>query len=101
MTNKYIVSSTIKGINKTALVSSGNSRGALFKFLFNMHSNRLHCTLTNTPVEKMTKSGHITNYMVHGKIDFVVSVTKINMHDDFIPITDVICSVCKKEKGGE
>ena len=79
-TNKYIVST-----NKMAIVSSGNTKGAVTKFLFHMHPESIHCE-----IKKTSKHDNLTMYDVYDpKGTFNVAVRKINITEDFIPIEDM------------
>lgn len=87
-THTYIVSTTRKYINRMAIVSSGNCRGALMKFLIHIHPSydpeKIKLLARSTQVHN-----HATYYEVtddNGK--FNVCVRKINIKDDFIPIND-------------
>ena len=85
-TNTYIVATTRNKINKVAIVSSGNSTGAAMKFLFHTY----HTLGEVTKISSSRPNGrHITNFKaIDNKGDFIVTVTKINIREDFIPISD-------------
>lgn len=85
-TNTYVVESTRNKINKVAIVSSGTSRSAVMKFLFHTYY-----TANTDSLEKLSSSRPDGKYIVNYKVEdadgeFIVSVTKININEDYIPI---------------
>lgn len=85
-TNKYIVSTVRNYINRVAIVSSGNTKGAVTKFLFHIHPESIHCE-----PKKISKHNNLTMYTVDDpKGVFNVAVRKINITEDFIPIEDIL-----------
>lgn len=89
-TNTYIVASTRNKINKVAIVSSGNSKGAVMKFLFHTY-----CGTDPDSITKVSSSRpdgkYIVNYRcMDDKGEFNVTVTKINIREDYILITDIL-----------
>ena len=79
-TKKYYVSTTHNGVFKSALVSSGNSKNAAKKFLVHTDPDAsLHSDL-----EKLTDEPGFKEYSID---DYVISVRRINIYDDFTALS--------------
>lgn len=81
--NAYLVASNAGGKLTMSLVHSGNSRGAIMKFLFNIHVHAL-----NRECKKVMKKGNVTVYEVFAKEPFQIYIKKINIKDDFVLFDD-------------
>lgn len=86
-TNTYIVSTQRDFNTRTAIVSSGNSKGALLKFLFHTHPEEYDDKSIQITSRSMEGHKELICYEVTDKSgSFVVSVRKINIREDFILI---------------
>jgi hypothetical protein len=82
----YKVSTCRKHVETIAIVQSGNSRGAVWKFVFHVYPEISHDDMEKLPSTTID-GGKISNYRFHSADgDFTVSAEKINLTSDFIPI---------------
>lgn len=86
-TNIYIVSTIRKHKEYKAIVQSGNTRGAIKKFLLHVYPESLHCDMQKMPSSDIN-GRHISNYRVFddGNDDFTITSEKIRLVSDFILI---------------
>jgi hypothetical protein len=86
-TNTYIVSTVRKHKEYKAIVQSGNTRGAIKKFLLHVYPESLHCDMQKMPSSDIN-GRHISNYRVFDDSngDFTITSEKIRLVSDFILI---------------
>lgn len=86
-TNIYIVSTVRKHKEYKAIVQSGNTRGAIKKFLLHVYPESVHCDMQKMPSSDID-GRHISNYRVFddGNGDFTITSEKIRLVSDFVLI---------------
>lgn len=86
-TNTYIVSTIRKHKEYKAIVQSGNTRGAIKKFLLHVYPESLHCDIQKL-VSSDINGRRISNYRIFDDCngDFTIISEKIRFVSDFILI---------------
>lgn len=86
--NTYIVSTVRKHKEYKAIVQSGNTRGAIKKFLLHVYPESLHCDMLKLPSSNIDGK-HISNYRIFDDGDggdFTITSEKIRLVSDFVLI---------------
>ncbi len=81
-TKKYFVSTVVDGVYKSALVSSGNSKNAVKKFLIHTDPEMVH-----NDIKKIVDTADYKEYEAD---DYIISVQRINLYEDYTPFP-IVC----------